>query len=261
MSTLKTRLVGLAASLALLLLVAGIPALLVAIAVVPQVNDFSVDRLTSPDDGTMAVSVIGVVAWIAWLVLATSVLVELIARIRGIRAPRLPGLTIPQMTAGRLIAFAALLFVAVPAGWQLLGANIQTDGPALRPPKESFTIDGVTVSVELDRGITTRNGQVKAILVATSDTPKEISLDVRALRDNGYGEERVQNPPTVVEKRRVKVKAGPNGGAPVEVAFNLGNTHKGSVEWFDVDVMSSKVCTVWNRRPGDVGLYFRIGIV
>src|SRR5688500_11235323 len=27
-----------------------------------------------------------------------------------------------------------------------------------------------------------------------------------------------------------------------------------------VDVMSSNVCTVWNRRPGDVGLYFLIGI-
>src|SRR5215510_15285332 len=25
-------------------------------------------------------------------------------------------------------------------------------------------------------------------------------------------------------------------------------------------VMSSKVCTVWNREPGDVGLYLRIGI-
>src|SRR5437773_4669728 len=25
-------------------------------------------------------------------------------------------------------------------------------------------------------------------------------------------------------------------------------------------VMSSNVCTVWNREPGDVGLYLRIGI-
>jgi hypothetical protein len=24
--------------------------------------------------------------------------------------------------------------------------------------------------------------------------------------------------------------------------------------------MSSNVCTVWNRRPGEVGLYLRIGI-
>ena len=39
MSTLKTRLLGLAASLTLLLLVVGIPALLVAIGAVPQVSD------------------------------------------------------------------------------------------------------------------------------------------------------------------------------------------------------------------------------
>ena len=130
MSTLKTRLLGLAASLTLLLLVVGIPALLVAIGAVPQVSEFSAERLTSPDDGTMAVSVIGVVAWIAWLVLATSVLVELIARIRGIRAPRLPGLAFPQMTAGRLIALAALLFVAVPAAAQ----SVSTDPAAAATP-------------------------------------------------------------------------------------------------------------------------------
>jgi hypothetical protein len=28
-----------------------------------------------------------------------------------------------------------------------------------------------------------------------------------------------------------------------------------------VAVISSKVCTVWNRRPADVGLYLRIVIV
>jgi hypothetical protein len=138
-------------------------------------------------------------------------------------------------------AFLATVLVAVPAGWQLLGANIQTDGPALRPAKESFFVGDVTVSVEIDRGISTAGGTVKAILVATSDTAKELSLDVRALEDNGYGEERVQNPPTVVTKRRVKIKSGPNGGEPVEIAFNLGRNHvKGTVQWFEVDVMSSK---------------------
>ena len=138
-------------------------------------------------------------------------------------------------------AFLTTVLVAVPAGWSLLGANIQTDGPALRPPKESFEVDGVTVSVEIDRGIATARGQVKATIVATSDAPKQLSLDVRALEDNGYGEERVPNPPTVVSKRRVKIQSGPGGGAPVEVAFNLGTTrHKGGVQWFDIDVMASK---------------------
>jgi hypothetical protein len=144
-------------------------------------------------------------------------------------------------------AFFATVLVAVPAGWQMLTADIQSDGPGLRPPKESFEIDGVTVSVAIDRGISTARGEVKAILVATSDTPKEISLDVRALEDNGYGEERVANPPTVISKQRVKIKSGPNGGEPVELAFKLGTTrYKGSVQWFDIDVMSSKTKYIKN---------------
>lgn len=164
------------------------------------------------------------------------------------------------MQKSSVAAFFATVLVAVPAGWQLLGANIQTDGPALRPPKESFVIDGVTVSVELDRGISTPGAPVKAILTATSDTPKELSLDVRALEDNGYGEERVQNPPTVVGKKRVKIKSGPNGGAPVEVAFSLGGSHrKGVVEWYDIDVMSSKTKyhggENWDPKPDDARYY------
>ncbi len=131
MSTPKNRLVGLAASLALLLLVVGIPALLVAIDAVPSLSDFSVERLTSSDDGTMAVAVIGVVAWLAWLVIAASVAVELVARVRGIQAPRLPGLAIPQMTAGRLITLAALLFVAVPTAVQTLQASHAAAATAL----------------------------------------------------------------------------------------------------------------------------------
>jgi LysM repeat protein len=38
-----------------------------------------------------------------------------VSQVRGIRTPRLPGLAVPQLAADRLVAAAALLFVAVPA--------------------------------------------------------------------------------------------------------------------------------------------------
>lgn len=43
--------------------------------------------LTSPDDGTLAIVVIGVVAWVGWAVMTVSLLIEIAARVRGIPAP------------------------------------------------------------------------------------------------------------------------------------------------------------------------------
>ncbi|GAB3769941.1 LysM repeat protein [Nocardioides ginsengisegetis] len=119
MSTLRCRIIGLCATLALLVMVVATPVVLVAIRAVPSPGDFSPNRLTSPDDGTLAVAVIGVVAWLAWLVFTTAVALELAARTRRIRVPHLPGLAIPQLAAGRLVALASLLFVAVPTGSQV----------------------------------------------------------------------------------------------------------------------------------------------
>lgn len=144
------------------------------------------------------------------------------------------------MRKSSVAAFLATVLVAVPAGWHLLGASIQTDGPGVRPPTQTFQTEGVTVRLELDRGIATPGSKVTARLVATSEVPKEISLDVRALEDMGYGSERVANPPQLVGKRRVKVTSAPGGGPPVEVAFELGSRRKGSAQWFDIVVMSTK---------------------
>lgn len=118
MTTLKTRLLGLAATLGILAFVIGTPALLVAIDAVPTLGSFSWNVLRSPDDGTIAMAVIAVVAWAAWGIMTASVAVETLARLRGVRAPRLPGLGVPQLAAGRLVAAAALLFIASPLGTQ-----------------------------------------------------------------------------------------------------------------------------------------------
>lgn len=114
--TLRQRLQGLAATLVILLLVAGVPFLLLAIGAAPwkaDPGDFPA-LLSSRDDGTLAMVVIAGVAWLAWFFVAVSVLIEVAARLRGLPAPSLPGLGAPQRAVGQLVAVAALLFVAAP---------------------------------------------------------------------------------------------------------------------------------------------------
>lgn len=115
MSHIRTRLIGLFGTLALVAFVVGVPVLLIAIGATPGIGDFSWSALTSRDDGTLAVAVIGVVAWVAWAVFAVSIVVEVTAHVRGLPAPRVPGFALPQVAAGQLVGVAALLFVAGPA--------------------------------------------------------------------------------------------------------------------------------------------------
>src|SRR5687767_96382 len=115
MSRHLSRLVGLAATIALIAFMAGVPLLLLAIGAVPAPSDFAWSRLTARDDGTTALAVISAVAWLAWAVFACSVVLAIAARLRGVRTPRLRGLRVPQLAADRLVATAALLFVGVPA--------------------------------------------------------------------------------------------------------------------------------------------------
>ncbi|KRF32282.1 LysM peptidoglycan-binding domain-containing protein [Nocardioides sp. Soil805] len=120
MSTLNCRLRGLAATLALVAFVLGVPAVLVAIGAVPDLAAFSRSRLTAPDDGTLVLELIAAVCWIAWGVFTCQVVGSIVSQVRGIRAPRLPGLAVPQLAADRLVAAAALLFVALPSATAVL---------------------------------------------------------------------------------------------------------------------------------------------
>ncbi|MDF1605883.1 LysM peptidoglycan-binding domain-containing protein [Nocardioides sp. YIM 152315] len=120
MTTHHSRLRGLAATLTLLLFVAGVPAVLVAIGAIPNPSAFSWSQLTAPDDGTLALEIMTAVCWIAWAIFTCQLIVSITSQIRGIRSPRLPGLVVPQLAADRLVAAAALLFVAVPSAAALL---------------------------------------------------------------------------------------------------------------------------------------------
>lgn len=121
--SLSDRLAGLAATLTLVAVVAGLPAVLLAIGADPLPNkvptwDAIQNALASPDDGTLFLNAIAVIAWIAWAFMAISVLVEILAALRGVRTPQLPalpGLRLSQGAARSLVATAALLFIAAPA--------------------------------------------------------------------------------------------------------------------------------------------------
>jgi LysM repeat protein len=93
---------------------------LLAIHAIPDAGAFSWSRLTSPDDGTLALEVIAGVCWIAWAIFTCQLIASVISQARGIRAPHLPGLAVPQFAADRLVAAAAMLFVAVPTATAFL---------------------------------------------------------------------------------------------------------------------------------------------
>jgi LysM repeat protein len=111
---LRPRLLGLGATIALGAFLFAAPILLLAIGAVPMPANLGWSSLTTPDDGTVALAVIGTVAWIAWALFAISVVLDLAARSRGVSPPHLPGLALPQVAASRLVSTAALLFVAIP---------------------------------------------------------------------------------------------------------------------------------------------------
>lgn len=116
---MKRRLLGLMANLLILAIIIGMPIVLMAVggnpipAGLPSIAGI-LDWLTSPDDGTFALTALILGGWLVWAFLTIAIAAELVAAIRGIRAPLLPGLQLPQHAARRLVATAALLFIATP---------------------------------------------------------------------------------------------------------------------------------------------------
>jgi LysM repeat protein len=150
--TLRQRLHGLAATLVILLLVIGTPLVLIVIGARPWDTELSELRLllSRPDDGTLALTVVGVAAWMAWVVVAVSVVVEVVARMRGLPTPSLPGLGLPQHGVRQLVAVAALLFIATSAvSLAVPPAPVQAAAAAPVPPTpELGSVDAAPVLAE-----------------------------------------------------------------------------------------------------------------
>ncbi|MEW1909136.1 LysM peptidoglycan-binding domain-containing protein [Kitasatospora sp. NPDC085895] len=110
---------ALGALLALVALLAGLPALLgygtlaVASTGEPATGGSAVEVLTSPDDGRLFLWALVGVGWIAWLCFALSVLIEIPAQLRGRVARRIPAFGWSQRIAAGLVgSVLALLPVA-----------------------------------------------------------------------------------------------------------------------------------------------------
>ena len=144
----SARLRGFAAALALVAFMLGVPALLLAIDATPDPGAFSWSRLTSPDDGTLVLQVIAVVCWVAWTIFTCQLIASIVSQGRGMRVPRVPGLAVPQLAADRLVAAAALLFVAIPTTTALL-PQPQAEGAVTAAPLPAAPISAAPAPMQL----------------------------------------------------------------------------------------------------------------
>lgn len=135
-----------------------------------------------------------------------------------------------------IAAFIATVSVAVPAGWRWLDADIEKDGRRLRPLEQQFTVDGVTVKLDVDRSVVMTGDSVTAKLVAVGETGKRVSVDVYAMHSQNYAGERVAQPWVVIDKESVKLVAAPSGGTPLLTRIKLGERPKrrGLIDAFQV---------------------------
>ncbi len=127
----RSALTGLAALTLLVLLVAGLPAVLYRFGGSPIPNRLPSAHtigaaLARQDSGSILLAVIRECSWLAWLLFAGCVLAEAQAAIRGHRSPRLRlgGL---QGAAAQLVALAALAFSA-PSGVTLAASVTAASG-------------------------------------------------------------------------------------------------------------------------------------
>lgn len=128
MNRTQARARGLVAAALIVAALAGVPVLLIALGATPWTVDRSELRLTllGPDDGSVALILIGATAWIAWAMMAFCLVTEIVAAARGVRAPQLRGLGTGQQLASQLVASAAMLFaVAQPLSITLAAAPAQ----------------------------------------------------------------------------------------------------------------------------------------
>ena len=112
--TTRSRLRGLAHLFALLVMVLGVPAALLALRGNPFIG-IGTDLLTSPDQVPLLMTVLTLAAWIAWASFAVPIVAELVATAHGVHAPRFGLLTGQQRTATALVGGTLLLVGAAPA--------------------------------------------------------------------------------------------------------------------------------------------------
>lgn len=182
--SIRTRLLGLGATVLVVAILAGLPTLLLALGANPVPNSVpSLDQirtaLTTPDDGTLAMGAITLIAWVAWLVLAASIVLEVVAKVRGLSAPALPGLGMPQVAARHLVAAAALLFVVLPSAAPSVSAAAAPAPAAVTVTAPASAV--TTAPVEAPQGVAAQE-RPSTYVVQSGD-----SLSTIAQRELGAG--------------------------------------------------------------------------
>ncbi len=129
---------GLAAILAIVAVVAGVPLLLAVVAplspptALPTWDQISTG-LMRPDDGTVFLTVLALLAWAGWAVFTLSVVLEVLAQARGLPTPRIPLARTSQRLAAGLVTTAGLL-LASTAPLTTAAAHAATTPPATTAP-------------------------------------------------------------------------------------------------------------------------------
>ncbi|MEA5053881.1 MAG: LysM peptidoglycan-binding domain-containing protein, partial [Propionicimonas sp.] len=164
---MKRQLTSLLGALGLALVLLGMPALLIATHnAAPPRFGWSLEglwhALTTPDDGSLLVTLAKIVGWIAWAILALTILLELNGRLRHVPVPRLRGFGLPQAIARSLVA-AAL-------GTVLSASPIM---PALAGP----ALPTHTIGVPAHPAEGSDDEPVERYTVRKGDTLSEIALD------------------------------------------------------------------------------------
>jgi hypothetical protein len=124
-----------------------------------------------------------------------------------------------QAAAGFLLTVGVL----VPAAWHSVGADIERDGKHMRPMQQTMTVGDVKVLLDVDRSVVMTGDTVTAKLVAVSDKPQDITVDLRALHTTNYSGERVERPWQQLDREAITLHAAPGGGKPVTTRIKLGD--------------------------------------
>lgn len=154
------RLQGAAASLVILGILVGLPAVLLALGWGTLPGGDWWTWLTTPDDGRLTLTLLKAVGWIVWAVLVLLIAAEVTAFVRGVRAPRLLGFRWTQPGIQRLVTTAMLLFTAIPATVQVANATPAhaTPRPVETTPRHAIALDKATANQASTRTHTVRAG-------------------------------------------------------------------------------------------------------
>ncbi len=140
------------------------------------------------------------------------------------------------------IGFTATVSLLIPAVWHATEADLPVDGALVKPPIESFTVNGVEVKVEVDRGAVAPGEEVHLKLIAFSDKPQRLALVVSEQAGDSEPMERVSRPPEVLSKKSITVKAAPGGGEVATLTFRLPRSKgkKGGVKQYSLLIEPAK---------------------